>query len=208
MGIDVYASWDQMSSEQADARITGFEVSSAAGGAGYLREAYHGSPYVTHVLMPESFDHERIEDDEAGYHGAEIPAAVLYARLPRAVITALWRDWSVYKNADARALLMEIGIEPDAGQSSYPFRVELGDGEGFAAMMLALMKQISEVLYDRQTLPFDELGTEQTDGAVTPEWLARAVAVCGQVGAVLCFIDLCEQRERETGRPCRIYASY
>jgi hypothetical protein len=37
------------------------------GHLGYLREAYHGEPYATRVLVPESFETGR----------AEIPAATL-----------------------------------------------------------------------------------------------------------------------------------
>ncbi len=51
MGIDIYARWRGMTSAQADAQITCFSVK--AGQVGYLREAYHGEPYATRVLVPE-----------------------------------------------------------------------------------------------------------------------------------------------------------
>lgn len=53
MGIDLYAKWDGVTEAEAEAQITGFSVT--AGSVGYLREAYHGGPYVTAWLAPEAF---------------------------------------------------------------------------------------------------------------------------------------------------------
>ncbi len=54
MGIDIYAEWRGMTQEESNAQITGFDA--AAGHVGYLREAYHGEPYATRVLVPEAFE--------------------------------------------------------------------------------------------------------------------------------------------------------
>jgi len=54
MGIDIYAEWRGMTEEESNAQITGFDA--AAGHVGYLREAYHGEPYATRVLVPEAFE--------------------------------------------------------------------------------------------------------------------------------------------------------
>ena len=51
---------------------------------GYLRENYHGGPYVTRYLVREAF--------EAEEHEVAIPAAVLRERLPAAVMLAIYRD--------------------------------------------------------------------------------------------------------------------
>ena len=48
MGIDVYMRWEGITPAQQEAQITGF--CATAGGVGYLREAYHGGPYVTKFL--------------------------------------------------------------------------------------------------------------------------------------------------------------
>lgn len=53
MGIDIYAAWDGQTVADRQAQYTGF--STTAGSVGYLREAYHGGPYVTNWLMPEAF---------------------------------------------------------------------------------------------------------------------------------------------------------
>jgi hypothetical protein len=65
MGIGIFARWRGMTSAQADAQIAGFSIK--AGNVGYLREAYHGEPYATRLLVLEAF--------EADGQGAAIPAA-------------------------------------------------------------------------------------------------------------------------------------
>jgi hypothetical protein len=86
MGIDIYAEWDGMTKEEHSAQITGF--SSVHGHVGYLREAYHGEPYATRMLVPEAFETP---------DGARIPAATLRARLPETLKTARVRMRVLYK---------------------------------------------------------------------------------------------------------------
>ena len=88
MRIDVYLEWHGMTKNDKDAQITGFEVSQQAGAAGYLREAYHGGPYVTKVLAPECWQSE----DQS----AALDARTLRARLPDAIATAHKRAQEVY----------------------------------------------------------------------------------------------------------------
>jgi hypothetical protein len=54
MGIDIYAEWKGMSEAEKKAQVTGFSVEH--GHVGYLHEAYHGEPYATQMLVPESFE--------------------------------------------------------------------------------------------------------------------------------------------------------
>lgn len=72
MGIDIYLEWDGKGEEdeqkQAEAALT-----MTAGNVGYLREAYHGGPYATKILVREAFE----SDDNT----ARIPAAVMRERL-------------------------------------------------------------------------------------------------------------------------------
>jgi hypothetical protein len=85
MGIDIYASWKgQSAAEQAERDESMFDI--AAGQVGYLREAYHGSPYATRVLVPEAF----------GDDGAAIPAVVLRQRLDATIAAAIERQRTVY----------------------------------------------------------------------------------------------------------------
>ena len=89
MGIDIYARWPGQTETEADAPGTDYSI--AHGHIGYLREAYHGEPYATRVLVPEAFDHE------ANPEGATIPAATLRERLPETLATATRRQQLVYK---------------------------------------------------------------------------------------------------------------
>jgi hypothetical protein len=123
MGIDIYAEWDGMTDAEKKAQITGFSVEH--GYLGYLREAYHGEPYATRVLVPESFETGR----------AEIPAATLWERLPDALKAAEQRERELYGETD-----------------------------------------INEI------------------GRVLKSYVA--------------FVALCAEKEDETGKPCRIIASY
>ena len=55
MGIDVYLKWNEMKDEDHKAQLgKGFQTD--IGDTGYLREAYHGSPYATQMLVPEAFE--------------------------------------------------------------------------------------------------------------------------------------------------------
>ena len=102
----------------------------AHGHIGYLREAYHGEPYATRVLVPEAFDHEAHPD------GARIPAETLRERLPETLETATRRQCLVY----------------DEGPDNQNTRT--------------VLKSFRD------------------------------------------FVELCERKERETGEPCSIRASY
>jgi hypothetical protein len=86
MGIDIYAEWRGMTQPEHDAQCTGFSV--VDGHAGYLREAYHGGPYVTKYLVAEAF---ASRDSRAA-----IPAQTLRARLPAAVLMHLYRENKLY----------------------------------------------------------------------------------------------------------------
>jgi hypothetical protein len=86
MGIDIYSRWKNQD-ENDKSQVTGFSV--IAGNVGYLREAYHGGPYVTKYLVAEAF-----KDD------AKIPASILRERLPIAVLMAMYREKKVYSKED------------------------------------------------------------------------------------------------------------
>jgi hypothetical protein len=104
MGIDIYAEWaDQTEAEEA-AQITGFSIEH--GCVGYLREAYHGAPYVTKYLVAEAFDSATGE--------AEIPASVLRERLPAAVLMSMYREHKVYGEGDPEALKIDADSDASA----------------------------------------------------------------------------------------------
>lgn len=89
MGIDIYAQW-RGQTEKAKTKQREAWLTTGAGGAGYLREAYHGAPYATKFLCAEAF--------ETGE--ARIPAAVLRERLPHTLALAEERERKLYKSTD------------------------------------------------------------------------------------------------------------
>jgi len=89
MGIDIYLEWKGMVPGEKDKQITGFSTTS--GHVGYLREAYHGGPYVTQMLVREAF--------ESDNGRAFIPAVKLRARLKVAKRLAKERALLVYNEA-------------------------------------------------------------------------------------------------------------
>ena len=111
MGIDIYMTPNVIDGDnvgQDESRIKYF--SDTSGADGYLREAYHGGPYMTEVLVPEAFkwsdwiDQSPCEDvgnwpqdllDALG-RGAPIPAADLRGRLRKARATLKKRYALIY----------------------------------------------------------------------------------------------------------------
>src|SRR5689334_14011871 len=73
-------------------------------GDGYLRESYHGGPYVTRYLVAEGWDEDK-HDYEAG--GVPIPAKVLRERLPVAVLLAIYRRHVVYGEGNPGDIIIE-----------------------------------------------------------------------------------------------------
>src|SRR5579862_7002525 len=88
MGIDIYAEWYGMTERERQAQITGCSV--VHGHLGYLREAYHGEPYATKVLVPEAFEEHRVP----------IYAATLESRLPATLVVAEQREREIYGETD------------------------------------------------------------------------------------------------------------
>ena len=87
MGIDIYMRWDGMTEEDRQKQYTGFDAT--VGEVGYLREAYHGSPYATKYLVEEAF--------EDGADEVHIPAKELRKRLPLTKEIVIQRFRDVYK---------------------------------------------------------------------------------------------------------------
>lgn len=113
MGIDIYLKWDGMEKEDETAQATGFDTT--AGSTGYLREAYHGGPYATKILVREAFEAEDCV--------AKIPAKVLRQRLTNVTEPALGCDGG-HKAAELIAsMLAQIGATVEGGAPA-PGRTE------------------------------------------------------------------------------------
>lgn len=99
MGIDIYLYWEGQTEEEKQAQFTGFDIT--AGHVGYLREAYHGGPYATRVLVPEAFNWTGDEDAE---DGALIPARTMKDRLPATLKTVQERYHLIYTDSSAKEI--------------------------------------------------------------------------------------------------------
>ncbi|NBT75130.1 hypothetical protein EBZ80_24225 [bacterium] len=168
MGIDIYLEWDGMEEEEKQAQATGFSVTS--GNVGYLREAYHGGPYATRILVREAFDAEDCR--------AEIPAAVLRERLTRVTEPS-------YGSGQGHALAeqlvnmfvsqgKDVGGQTVQSDTTRPMTVE-------------------EAIAERQRRLYPDDSAEMTK-KVTKSFRD--------------FVALAEEKERQRGKPCTIYASY
>jgi hypothetical protein len=105
MGIDVYLAWDNQTDEDQKAQYVGFDVRS--GDVGYLREAYHGGPYGTHLLIQEDWEVEG---------GVEVENSVLQSRMSMVAKAVIWRNYKLYySNGDKPHGVIEI--EKESSQS-------------------------------------------------------------------------------------------
>jgi len=95
MGIDIYMKWRGMSKKDKESQMMGFSVTH--GHTGYLREAYHGEPYATKELVPESFNSKTGE--------AKIKAEILSQRLPRVLELAAERNINLYNGDHQEGVL-------------------------------------------------------------------------------------------------------
>jgi hypothetical protein len=172
MGMDIYAEWPGMSAGDRDGQIKGF--SAVAGDAGYLREAYHGGPYVTRYLVAEAF--------AAADAQATIPAKVLRARLPTAVLMHLYREQKLY------------------GGGKDPSRIEAADLE--RALHAIAADEITDGSHDAFAAALTPESIETGERLIATGMLSKTAK------AFVEFVELCERKERETGAPCTILASY
>lgn len=200
MGIDIHAAWHGMTDEDKQAQIEARRKSSAdMGHVGYLREAYHGKPFATHVLVRECFTAEN--------NCSFIPfwASDLRERLPRAVFADLIREAEIHGNAKCRALLMEIGIEPKL--DTFQYQADINEDPEF------VQRQIAKIMEISSTTP------EETDEYLgdTPKVfeLDEISELIDELSPHLCsvkslrdFVHLASQKERETGLPTMIMADY
>lgn len=180
MGIDVHMSWKNKTDDESAAQITGFSITS--GNVGYLREAYHGGPYVTHYLVSEAFG----DDSE---EGPKIPAATLRQRLPNAIVLALIREAVVY-GGDNPAII-EMKGDNDLGKSlrnCFSEIKRIGETEGCTE--LVALEDVPQGVFEAIKLSIAS--------HTLPDYALAYVE----------FVELAEQKESETGEPVSVYASY
>ena len=88
MVIDIYARYAGQTPEER-VQQSNHWLSTNGGEAGFLREAYHGEPYVTRFLCREAFDTGE----------AAIPASLLRERLAEALRLVAERELELYPDS-------------------------------------------------------------------------------------------------------------
>jgi hypothetical protein len=167
MGIDIYLEWDGMEEEEKSAQATGFSITS--GDVGYLREAYHGGPYATRILVREAF--------EADDCRAQIPAEIMRERLTHVTEPAM--------TGEGHQLAQRIvGMIQDTG-------AEVVSGGGIKSDTTRPMT-VEEAVRERQRRLYGE----------------DEAHIDRVVKSFRDFVTLAEEKERQTGKPCTVYASY
>jgi hypothetical protein len=167
MGIDIYLEWDGMEKEEKSAQATGFSITS--GDVGYLREAYHGGPYATRILVREAFEAEDCR--------AQIPAEIMRERLTHVTEPAMTGEGH-------QMAQMIVGMIQDTG-------AEVVSGGGIQSDTTRPMT-VEEAIRERQRRLYGE----------DDNHIERVVKSFRD------FVSLAEEKERQTGKPCTVYASY
>lgn len=167
MGIDIYLRWPDMTEEDKEKQYTG--MSTVSGNVGYLREAYHGGPYATKILVREAFEADKGE--------AEIPAAVMRERLINVTEPVLGKNGGHNIAALFTEMLKHSGVEVSGAVM-----------DGITTPMT-----VEEACYKRCANLYPDDG---------PEYAQQVVQSFRD------FVALAEEKEKETGRPCTVIASY
>lgn len=171
MGIDIYLKWAGMEEEEKSQQHTGF--STVHGHVGYLREAYHGGPYATQILVREAFDADNCE--------AEIPAATMRERLTRVTEPARGCNGG-HDMAQMISMLMRAATQHET--DTHVTDVVSGDTQPMS---------VEEAVRERYATIYPDAGAEE---------------IAAVVQSYRNFVALAERKEAETGKPCRVYASY
>lgn len=172
MGIDIYLEWENKDKDPSvEAPSYGFSTTS--GHVGYLREAYHGGPYATKILVREAF--------EADNCAAQIPAAKMRERLTKPATAA--------QDCDGGHIMAQMLAQLFAGKGadeSLVFPPAIKSGE--TAPM-----SVEDAVRERYRQIYPDCDKEQVDDAVQ---------------SFRDFVALAELKEKETGKPCTVIASY
>jgi hypothetical protein len=178
VGIDIYMEWRKQTKKEKDAQVTGFSITD--GHNGYLREAYHGGPYVTQYLLQEAFNSK---------HGkAQIPAATLRERLPAAVMMAIYREHLVY------------------GEGKNPGVIRVEDGP--PGQLLTMVKTAIQSRDPDMTEELEIANSFNEEQVRAASHIIETRRLPDFALAFVDFVRLAEKKEAETGEPVTIIASY
>ena len=184
MGVDVYLEWKRKG-EEGEASVA--EIPHRNHGKdGYLREPYHGTPYVTRFLFQEVFE-APVHESDSQYLTASIQAATLRKRCRDAVALVVLRDLKLYRGGHDPS---KVGIPPltsgdEMAPSSWPDDYRT-----------ALEQRLSQVLGEFWGQRNDEVLLEEARGALLLD-RARGVPLPTAAHEIEDFVALAERVEAE-----------
>ena len=183
MGIDIYLEWEGKDKQPKDDQLnTGFSTTS--GHVGYLREAYHGGPYATHILVKEAFEAEDCR--------AQIPAAIMLKRLTTKSKAAKGCN-AGHAIAMLLTKVLNGAVVKDPAHFNDELQKQLMAGGLDVPESTTPAMSVEAAVYARCMRLYPEDGDEHAKDVVQ---------------SFRDFVELAERREKETGKPCTIYASY
>jgi hypothetical protein len=183
MGIDIYLEWEGKDKQPKDDQLN-IGLSTTSGHVGYLREAYHGGPYATHILVKEAFESED--------NRAKIPAAIMLKRLTTKSKAAKGCN-AGHAMAMMLGKLLQKAVVQDPAQIVGALRKQLMAGDLHVPESTTPAMSVEAAVYARCMRLYPEDGDEHAKDVVQ---------------SFRDFVELAERREKETGKPCTIYASY
>lgn len=199
MGIDVYLTWKNMTPAEKE-KQSSYSFSIEGGEAGYLREAYHGGPYATHILVREAFEEA---DDEP----VAIPAAVMRERMTHVTEPARGCDAGSHIAAAFNRCAQQI-VERAAAKTE----------EDTPDVILQSFSNIAQAAMDELQNPDNNRPPETEPMSVTEAIHSRGYNIYGHsnpedyikksLTSFEAFVALAERKEKETGEPCQILASW
>lgn len=150
----------------------------------YLRESYHGGPYATRILCREAFD--------ADNQTAEIPAEILRERLTHVTEPS---NQSFDHMGALVSMIEKMMTGPNPPEESFGFTLDAETIEEHKNKMADNTHPMSveEAVRKRYRLVYPDCSENDIEAAVN---------------RFREFVAFAENRERETGKPCKIYASY
>ncbi len=176
MGIDIYLKWPKMTKKEKQLQCTGFNIYS--GNVGYLREAYHGGPYPSKILVREAFESSKCQ--------ARIPASVMRERLTSVTEPIYGVDDGHMMVVLVQKMLEEVnnGAPKEGMMTLSPSEMKSGATQPMT---------VEEAVRERCRLVYP---------STLPEDVERLVS------SYRAFVDLAEKMETKHGKPCLVYASY
>jgi len=203
MGIDIYIMREKAPTKDDKAEL--FDINQ--GHVGYLREAYHGGPYATELLVPEAFKTEtgKIQISAAAMRNRlkEKQDATNAIRVREAeVVTLVLEKMLAKRKSQPKPANSEQTTEPDNSEAHIVQEI-------LNNIRPADMQEAIATLVERNhTLPKKLSVIEAVVLRNKLLYHHSDEEIEKNVQSFIDFVELAEKMEEEHGHPCTIYASH